>query len=109
MYMPSALALTALLLPFPAQAAGCDLGAVVGYTLVQSKTISGFIEDGQRRRGFEGCVPGRVLVFADNTGVRCRGHSRQNIELPRAFLFAKSQTDLKLCVGDEMLEGSPAH
>jgi hypothetical protein len=99
----------ALLTPLPALAAGCDLGAVVGYTLAHAKTISGFIENGQRTRGFEGCVPGRVLVFTDNTGVRCKGHSRQNIELPRAFLFAKSQTDLKLCVGDEMLEVAPAH
>ena len=55
--------------------AACDLGRVVGYTLVFSKTIEAYIEDGKRVRGFSGCTRDRVLVFTDNTGVRCRDTS----------------------------------
>ncbi len=94
--------------PRPAQAAGCDLGQVVGYTLVFAKTIEAYIEGGRKQRGFQGCQPSRVLVFTDNTGVRCKGVSVQSANLPTAYLFAKTQTDLKLCVGNEMLDVAPA-
>ncbi|MGE0418899.1 MAG: hypothetical protein AB7O80_19010 [Acetobacteraceae bacterium] len=90
------------------QAAGCDLSQVVGYQLVMVKTIEGYIENGRKGRGFEGCRPDRVLVFTDNTGVRCKGLSLQKANLPHAYLFARSQTDLKLCVGDDMLDVAPA-
>ncbi len=91
-----------------ARAGGCDLGLVVGYQLVMAKTITGYIEGGRKERGFKGCQPDRVLVFADNTGVRCKGVSVQALELPRAYVFARSQTDVKLCVGDDMLDVAPA-
>jgi hypothetical protein len=91
-----------------ARAAGCDLSLVVGYQLVMMKTISGYIENGRQQRGFQGCQPDRVLVFTDNTGVRCKSVSLQKANLPRAFLFARSQTDIKLCVGDDMLDVAPA-
>lgn len=97
-----------LALASPAQAR-CALDGVVGYTLVFAKTIEAFIEGGQRSRGFQGCQPGRVLVFTDNSGVRCKVASFQKLDIPKAYLFAKSQTDLKLCVGDEMLDVAPAH
>lgn len=93
----------------PSAQARCALDSVVGYTLVQSKTIEAFIEGGQKTRGYQGCQPGRVLVFTDNTGVRCKGLSVQKLDIPKAFLFAKTQTDLKLCVGDEMLDVAPAY
>lgn len=92
----------------PAQAR-CALDGVVGYTLVFAKTIEAFVEGGHRTRGFQGCQPGRVLVFTDNSGVRCKGASFQKLDVPKAYLFAKTQTDLKLCVGDEMLDVAPAH
>lgn len=105
-------AILALLLPplasRPAAAAGCDLSQVVGYTLVFARTIEAYLEAGRKHRGFQGCQPDRVLVFTDNTGVRCKGTSLQQATLPRAYLFAKTETDLKLCVGDEMLDVAPA-
>ena len=113
--MPSILCRSALiasaLLPLASgrtMAAGCDLGPVVGYTLVFAKTIEAFIEGGRKQRGYQGCQPGRVLVFTDNTGVRCKGTAIQAIAVPKGYLFAKTTTDLKLCVGDEMLDVAPA-
>ncbi len=88
----------------PARAAsGCDLDEVVGYQLVQKKTIEAFIDGGRRQFGYQGCAPGRVLIFTDNTGVRCRDTVVQRLDIPVAYLFARSESDMKLCVGDQML------
>ena len=106
--LAAVLSLLACLWGQGARAAGCDLSLVVGYQLVMAKTITGYIEGGRKERGFKGCQPDRVLVFADNTGVRCKGVSVQAFELPRAYVFARSQTDVKLCVGDDMLDVAPA-
>jgi hypothetical protein len=91
----------------PAMAA-CDLGRVIGYTLVFSKTIESYIEDGKQIRGFSGCTPDRVLVCTDNTGVRCKDSGAQTAHLPVAYLFARNRNDMKLCVGDEMYDVAQA-
>ena len=91
-----------------ARAEGCDLSSAVGYQIVTAKTIEAYIEDGQRTLGYVGCQPGRVLVFTDNAAVRCKAHALQTLRLPRAYLFARGETDLKLCVGDYMMDVAPA-
>ncbi len=105
---PAILVVLLVALASPARA-HCALDGVVGYTLVFAKTIEAYIEGGHRTRGYQGCQPGRVLVFTDNSGVRCKGASFQRLDVPKGYLFAKTQTDLKLCVGDEMLDVAPAH
>ena len=93
----------------PARAAsGCDLDEVVGYHLVQKKTIEAFIDGGRRQFGYQCCAPGRVLIFTDHTGVRCRDTVVQRLDIPVAYLFARSESDMKLCVGDQMLGVVPA-
>jgi hypothetical protein len=87
--------------------AGCDLGQVVGYTLVFAKTIEAYIEDGKRVRGFSGCTRDRILVFTDGSGVRCKDVDVATANLPTAYLFARNQNDLKLCVGDAMYDVAP--
>ncbi len=89
-------------------ASGCDLGEVVGYQLVRKKTIEAFIDGGRRQFGYQGCVPDRVLLFTDKTGVRCRGTVVQRLDVPVAYLFARSESDMKLCVGDQMMDVVPA-
>jgi hypothetical protein len=84
--------------------AGCDLGLVVGYQLVFSKVIEAYIEDGKRVPGFSGCNRDRVLVFTDGTGVRCKDTGIATANLPTAYLFAKNQNDMKLCVGDDLFD-----
>jgi hypothetical protein len=103
----------ALIVPAVAMAAsparaGCDLARVVGYTLVASKGIDSYVQDGKRVRGFTGCNRDRVLVFTDNTGVRCADTAAQRAELPTAFLFARGPNDMKLCVGDALFDVAPA-
>jgi hypothetical protein len=89
--------------------AGCDLSQVVGYQLVFGKTIQGYIQDGKRVSGFEGCAHDRVLVFTDDTGVRCKDALVQSDNLPKAYLFARTANDMKLCVGDVMYDVAPAN
>ena len=89
--------------------AGCDLGRVVGYTLVLSKVVEAYIEGGKRVPGFTGCTPDRVLVFTDNTGVRCKATDVENAELPRAYLFARGPNDMKLCVGNALYDVAQAN
>jgi hypothetical protein len=103
-----AAALVAALSSRPALAV-CDLSQVVGYTLFSGKTVEAYIQDGKRVSGFQGCAPDRVLVFTDNTGVRCKEALVHTATLPKAYLFARSATDMKLCVDDDMYDVAPAN
>jgi hypothetical protein len=89
--------------------AECDLSALVGYTLVFSKTIDGYIQDGKRFRGFQGCTRDRVLIFDDNSGVRCKETFLQVGIFPRAFLFARNSNDMRLCVDGSLYEVAQAN
>jgi hypothetical protein len=89
--------------------AQCDLNQLVGYTLVFKKTIDSYIEDGKRTHGFAGCTRDRVLVFADHTGVRCMETSVKTDNRPTAYLFAKSNSDMKLCVDNDLYTVAPAN
>src|SRR5271165_7549245 len=82
----------------------CDLNGLVGYQILFAKPIESFIQDGVRKRGYRGCEPDRVLVFSDNTGVRCKELVRQNLdELPTGYLFVRNNLgDMKLCVEGEL-------
>jgi hypothetical protein len=78
----------------------CDLNALVGYQIILARPIDGYIQGGVRKKGYEGCEPDRVLVFSDNTGVRCKELFRQHLDrLPTGYLFARDNlADLQLCV-----------
>jgi hypothetical protein len=51
-----------------------DIADMVGWTLIARKTIVGRIDKGERKDDFQGCDWGRIIVFDDNTGVRCTGY-----------------------------------
>jgi hypothetical protein len=102
-------ALSSLLTSGLAQADGrCDLNTLVGYQLVFAKPIDGYIQAGQMKKGYEGCELDRVLVFADNTGVRCKDVALQHLdELPTGYLFARNNYgDMKLCVEGQLFDVS---
>jgi hypothetical protein len=93
----------------PALAAGCDLSRLVGYTLVFSKVIDSYIEEGRHHQGFDGCNRDRVLVFADGSGVRCVDAFLHHGDRPHGFLFARSNSDMMLCVDDDLYKVAPAN
>ncbi len=85
----------------------CDLNSVVGYQIIFGKPIQAYIQDGKRKSGYLGCEPDRVLVFADNTGVRCKELALQKTEaLPIGYLLGRNAGDLKLCVDGQLFEVS---
>jgi hypothetical protein len=78
-------------------AASCSLDDAIGYTLVAKKKVMGFVENDRRDDSFSGCKFGRVLVFDDNTGVRCTGYTYHYAIRPAAYIFSNSYS-LKLCI-----------
>ncbi len=93
--------LIALLVGQGAQAK-CQSDLPVGSRLLARKTISGWIEQGQEKEGYEGCAYGRVLVFSDRTGVMCSSYLYQYAYNPSAEIWA-IPSGLQLCVeGQEM-------
>jgi hypothetical protein len=98
----------AVIVSAPVHADGrCDLNSLVGYQVLFAKPITGYIQGGLRKEGYIGCEPDRVLVFADNTGLRCKTAIPQTTSgLPTAYLFAKNIGDMKLCVESELLDVS---
>ena len=85
----------------------CNLNGLVGYQVLFGKPVEGYIQDGIRHKGYEGCEPDRVLVFSDNTGVRCKDLDRQSFDgLPIGYLFIRSVGDMKLCVEGQLMDVS---
>ncbi|MCK1391682.1 hypothetical protein [Bradyrhizobium sp. 1] len=78
-------------------AAQCKLERVIGYTLVAAKTVVAHIDDGKREDGFSGCTYGRILVFDDNTGVRCAEYNYEYAYRPDAYIFVRGGS-IKMCI-----------
>ena len=87
--------------------AECELQQLIGYTLVGSKTIGGYLEKGKRSDDFEGCDFGRMIVFDDNTGVRCTSYSYSYSYRPTAYIFSLGRSALKMCVEGELYDVEP--
>ena len=79
-----------------APAFACNAGA--GWTLLARKTVSGFIDDGERLdHVFEGCEFDRIIIFDDETAVRCTGSGSAHALRPKACIWARGHA-LKMCV-----------
>ena len=48
-----------------ARAAGCNLDELMHYQIVFAGTVQGYGLNGKQTYGFEGCEPGRILIFTD--------------------------------------------
>ena len=83
--------------------AECNLSRLVGYTLIAEKTIEAWIEDGEKKDGYEGCNQGRVLVFTDGTGVMCNDYEYEYAYRHDAFIFSNGSS-LKACIEGDLLD-----
>ena len=85
--------------------ADCDLGDVVGYTLIAQKTVSGFVDLKKQKRSdnYEGCDYDRVLLFNDGSGVKCTSYSYHYAYNPDAFIFARGNI-MKACIDDDFVD-----
>ncbi|MBP6962764.1 hypothetical protein KBB49_04470 [Candidatus Saccharibacteria bacterium] len=67
-----------------------ELNSLIGYTIVDSKTIKGWYDDSEKEEGaFKGCKHGRVIVFTDNTVLTCAEYGYQYAYRPTAIILAK--------------------
>jgi hypothetical protein len=87
--------------------AECDLSDLIGYTIVARKTVAGYIEKGKRKPDFEGCDFDRIIVFDDNTGVRCATYSYSYFYRPDAFIFSRGAGLMKMCIEGELYDIAP--
>ncbi|QTH21721.1 hypothetical protein HRJ34_26055 [Rhizorhabdus wittichii] len=97
------IALTIALGFYSPAVAECDLGEVVGWTLIAEKTVEGYVEDGKRDDSYEGCDFDRVLIFTDNTAVRCAEYEYSYAYRPTAYIFANGSL-LKACIDDDWID-----
>jgi hypothetical protein len=88
------------------------LERLVGYVIVDSKTIKGWYDDEERAEGaFKGCKHGRKIVFTDNRVLTCAQYGYQYAYRPTAIILAKEITyqgrsfhDFKMVVEDEVYD-----
>ena len=66
----------------------------VGYTVLDTKTIKGWVSEDRKKHGdsFEGCEFGRLIIFDDNTYLRCTGYSYEYSYRPEAVILARGKS-----------------
>ena len=80
------------------------LGSLVGYTVIDSKTIKGWYDNEEREDGaFKGCKHGRVIVFTDNRILTCAQYGYQYAYRPTAVILSNG-SQLKMVVDDEIYD-----
>lgn len=96
----------ALCIVSPAAFAGLadQLEGLVGYTIVDRKTIEGWYDNSERKEGvFNGCTHGRVIVFTDNRILTCAQYGYQYSYRPTAVILSNG-SQFKMVVGDEIYD-----
>lgn len=78
------------------------LSNLVGYTIVASKTITGWYKaNGKKHDSFEGCDYGRVIIFDDNTTLTCNGYNYQYEDQPTAVILSNNLS-IRMVVGNHI-------
>lgn len=102
-----------LLIPVYAVADFADeLDDLIGYTIVDSKTIVSWYDDDEREENsFHGCSYGRVIIFQDSTSLTCAEYGYMYAYRPTAVILVKefkyqekSFYDIKMVVEDEVYD-----
>lgn len=89
-----------------------ELDDLVGYTIVDSKTITGWYDDDEKEEGsFNGCSHGRAIRFSDGTRLICAEYGYMYAYRPTAIILAreilfkgKKLYDIKMMVEDEIYD-----
>ncbi len=69
------------------------LGRYVGYTIVGSKTIAGYVDkEGNRKSDFQGCDFNRTILFDDGTTLQCSTYGYHYAFRPTAIILMKSMS-----------------
>ena len=93
------------LLAMPAFAGAANgLESLVGYTIVASKTIDGWLDvNGKKGESFEGCEYGKIIVFTDNRVLHCATYHYHYAYRPTAVILSNG-SQVKMVVDDEVYD-----
>ncbi len=89
-----------------------ELENIIGYTIVDSKTIASWYDEDEKEEGaFKGCKHGRVIVFTDKKTLTCAEYGYQYAYRPTAIILAKEVSyqgksfyDFKMIVENEVYD-----
>lgn len=88
-----------------------DLEDLMGYTIIDSKTVDRWYDDDEEDDSFNGCAHGRVIAFTDGTTLTCAEYGYQYAYRPTVVILAKEVTyqgrsfyDLKMVVEDQVYD-----
>ena len=81
-----------------------ELDDLIGYTIVERKTIKAWYEDDEFEEGsFEGCNYGRTIIFTGNRVITCAGYGYQYAYRPTAIILSNGMR-YKMVVGDQIYD-----
>ncbi len=81
-----------------------QLGRLVGYTIIASKTVVGFQDkSGKKADSFEGCEYDRVIIFDDNKILTCAEYGYQYAYRPTAIVLSNGSS-FKMIVGNDVYD-----
>ena len=81
-----------------------QLGRLVGYTIIASKTVAGYQDkNGEKDDSFEGCDYDRVIIFDDNKILTCAGYGYQYAYRPTAIVLSNGSS-FKMIVGNDIYD-----
>ena len=88
-----------------------ELDDVIGYVVLDVKTIEGYIDEDETDDSFEGCNHGRIIYFTDGTKLTCSEYGYQYAYRPDVVIFAKPISykgrefhSFKMLVEDELYD-----
>jgi hypothetical protein len=86
------LAASMLLSPLAhADVADVLIGSLVDYTVIGSKVIDKYYDPGLKEEtSFNGCKPGRVIVFTDRSTLTCTGDKFQYASKPKVAILVST-------------------
>ena len=88
----------------PAVACEIDISGFVGWTIVYSGTVTGYIdENGRLNEDFEGCEYDRVLIIDDDKAVTCAEYNYSYAYRPDIVILSDGYS-MKACINDEVYD-----
>ena len=89
--------------------ATCELSGLVGWTIIEVKTIKGYKDDGEEEQSnWKGCKFGRRVLFSDRTTVKCASYNYQYAYYPEAVILGTKMKSggvlLQMCVEGELID-----
>ena len=84
------------------QACDVDISDYVGWTIIYSGTVTGYVNDnGEKVDGFEGCDHGRALIVDYSSTVECAEYSYSYAYRPEIVVL-QNGTRMAACIDDDM-------